>query len=417
MCLLLGGWAFWKAQFKFRLLPSVVASWTWSALADDRTLEKALAWLTALILAVATLPTVFILLWGIWVYQRISHLLGFGIFFMLMALQMAAYAFAHWKVNGWRLDRLTQFLFAISVTLMWALELWTVYLQEPYTYFNLSVVYVSFNYLPMCLLTFLVARSMTKPVNAYHMLDADPVQDYQMYIKELQAQQKLKVDASDKGPLFSGGAGGASSASASVSGLVTIHLSAGKGAPSEERKEQVVAVKPANSGADHVVTINDGSLGGRASALLTEAAGVFRSEIWWRVACYVLALALLLAYSLSVALIKHADGFGNVVGWITSGTIICLDLTVWLCVYGGKINTPFEACLYQGACRIILVMFGDVYWSDSLWGSCEQGGAGAYERWLWLRAALIVVGCVPYRCLLLLLVVPYSTCSGSSVTA
>jgi hypothetical protein len=221
---------------------------------------------------------------------------------------------------------------------------------------------VSFNYLPMCLLTFLVARSMTKPVDAYRMLDADPVQDYQMYIKELQAQQKLKVDASDKGPLFSGGV---SSASASVSGLVTIHLSAGgKGgsAAGEERKEQVVAVKPANSGSDHVVTIHDGSLGGRASALLSEATGVFKSQIWWRVACYVLALALLLAYSLSVAFIKHADGFGNVVGWVTSGTIIVLDLTVWLCVYGGKINTPLEACIYQGACRIILVMFGDVYW-------------------------------------------------------
>ena len=67
-----------------------------------------------------------------------------------------------------------------------------------------------------------------------------------------------------------------------------------------------------------------------------------------------------------MALIKRSgsssNDFVNVVGWVTSGTIVCLDLCVWLCVYGGKIETPLEACVYQGACRIILVLFGDTYW-------------------------------------------------------
>lgn len=78
------------------------------------------------------------------------------------------------------------------------------------------------------------------------------------------------------------------------------------------------------------------------SGLLLLVCCVAQKCLW-----YLLALAILVVYACSVALIKdtgsNSTDFQNVVGWVTAGTIVCLDLCVWLCVYGGKIETPLEA--------------------------------------------------------------------------
>lgn len=235
-------------------------SWPKRLSSDDKLLEKLLWWLCFCIVIVALLPSVFILLWGIYVYSNINHLLGFAIFLVLMAVQLGSYAFFHWKVNGWRIDRLVYILFTIAVLLMWTFELWTIYLQEPYTYFMLSVVYVSFNFLPMCFLTYLVARGMTKSLAEYELLGNDPVVDYLAYIAELKEAQKIKVGTQDKIALRSSGEGGPSvggsassgsvgspaSIGASSGGAVRIHLQQDEEKKDQQQQQQsgVISVQP-----------------------------------------------------------------------------------------------------------------------------------------------------------------------------
>ena len=268
---------------------------------------------------------------------------------------MSGYGFSHWRVNGWRIDRLAIVLMALSVLLMWTFEIWTIYLEKPYTYFMLSVVYVGFNMIPMTILTYLIARSMAKPLEGYELLDADPVEDYKTYLKEIMTAQRVKIDAPDSLPL-----------GPKEGGNVTIHLSPQSNKSDlEERKESSgrIDVRPAasnvasSSTGDAAITIAGGDQG-----VGVKESDRYKAPIWQLALCYASAIIILLVYSLSVALIKDGDGFGNTVGWVTSGTIIILDVTVWLCVYGGKIDSPLKACLYQVACRIILVVFGDVYW-------------------------------------------------------
>jgi hypothetical protein len=338
-------------------------------LADDKRLEKSIGWISGLMILIAALPSVFILLWGIYVYKNINHLLGFAIFLVLMALQLTSYAFFHWKVNGWRLDRLVKVLFFLAILAMWAFEIWTIYLKDvPYTYFNLSVVWISFNMLPMVVLTYLVVRKWAKAVEQYEELDTDPVADYKTYLAEIMEAQNVKVGQPIERP--QGGSEMTRSA-----GAVRIHLpvekaGASAGPSDDEKKEQRIDVKPSST--------PNATPGGQTphsphAAVLafhnfSDKIGIRRATdyaatIWKEVLCYFAAFALLIVYALSVQLIKSSDGFGNQVGWITMGTIMVLDLTVWLCVYGGKISSPLTACLYQGAGRIILVIFGDIYWS------------------------------------------------------
>jgi len=345
VCFLLGGWAFWRAQFKLRLLPSVISTLSLRSLSSDVTLEKCLAWLCMLILIVATLPSVFILLWGIQVYLDINHLLGFTLILLLMAAQMSAYAFSHWRVNGWRSDTLVRVLFAGSLLLMWAFELWACYIREPYSYFMLSVVWISFNMLPMVLLTYVVACSITKPLHGYELLDKDPLEDYQHYMQQTLDKQNRKVGHIDPSqPRAEDGQPDQAQVEAPADVSVDVAVDA------EEKKEEAASDAPAAQSkvSSMIASIKDASL--------------FASPLFLRISLYLFALILLLVYSLSIALIKDSQGFGSVVGWVTSGAIICLDVTVWLCVYGGKIASPLQACLYQGACRIILIVFGDVYW-------------------------------------------------------
>jgi len=361
VCVLLGGWAFHRAQYKARLLPSVVSSWrVFNLSTDDKRLEKALAWIVLGVLFVAVLPSVFILLWGIWVYVKVNHLLGFSLFLVLMALQMILYSFAHWNRNGWRVDRLVVVLFVLALLCCWSFEIWTIFSREPYTYFNLSVVFVCFNYLPCLLLTYLVSRSRTKPLEQYALLGNHPVDDYRKFQQEMALQQERpKVGATEDHHPLAGDVAISSFSRGPAQQEERKH-------DEEEKKEQRIVVQPAPAagaatGTSGVQGAPSGPMSSRA-LLQAMSSSLRQRSTLQQLACAVVALLILLFYSLAVALIKDTDGFGNVVGWITSGTILALDGCIWLSAYGGRISTPLEAALYQLACRIIIVMTGDVYW-------------------------------------------------------
>lgn len=80
---------------------------------------------------------------------------------------------------------------------------------------------------------------------------------------------------------------------------------------------------------------------------------------WKRWAALVLNWATLVGYGVAVHRLSQG---GTKVGYITAGAVLVCDLTVFLCMYAGRVTTALQATLFNGICRVLLVGGGERFW-------------------------------------------------------
>jgi hypothetical protein len=309
-------------NFNLRLIPAWLAhykdqKYIKRLIPEEKKFNQSVAWITLGLITIMFIPFLFLLLWGIYTYVRVNHLLGISMFLVGLSFLLISFSFLSWRGSGWRLGTQHKLLFLCSILLLFIFELWTVFLNKPFNYLAVSCVFIGFNCIPMFLLTYHLALNSTKLYHQYARLNDNIYQD------------KALLD------------------------LGSHSLSSNAGNSTEKKEEE----KKADS--DRIV--NKNLLTTVLTKLSTGVTSILDTHLTHKqmnLLLYAIAFSILVAYALVILLGRDMN---NRVGWISAGVITVLDLTVFLCVFSGQITSPLTTCFYQLSCRIVIVFFGDEY--------------------------------------------------------
>jgi hypothetical protein len=351
-----------------------------------------------LLFSIIFAPMFLFIAWGVTAYIYINPLLGITIGFLSLSTVFAISAMQKWKGNNWRLTRRTQLYFWISLGLLLIFEFWMMLLAKPHTVMSISAVMLALNLIPMAHLTILITKSFIKPFDSYA--------DITQLISKSTAQAGFTSRLASSSPKpFLSPRNDQNFVNSSPTLLKKVILNNANSVRSinnimDRAKDNNGSNSPHSINANivhnfplspdhHIVRIGSHlaqsisssaepteAMQGSASPpdLLSPTSSTasavagptpnssdsFHHKV--KLFCvYMVAIMVKAVYSLLVYFLVEnpSDVY---IGFVTMAATVALDISVFLCIYGGKISSPSVCLLFVTGGRIGVLIFGaDLY--------------------------------------------------------
>ena len=309
---------------------------SWFATRDWRCLSmksfhKRAAWSVMGLTLLIILPvSTFLFFWGYTALDLFEDLYGYTILLVGFGFYFATFALFKWKYSGWRLTSDGQVLMALAAVCLFAFEILMLIISEPYTFFGVSCVMLTFNMMPLIYLTFTIIQGYSYPLEAYPQI----ITDYTQLAKLVMNSHKTNTANS----LNSDNPYNASSDTPVNPSAIELKADEDE----DEDEEKVDQYEP------------------NLPAIILPARFGWTSEVMIRCSlAYALALAILVGYAFFVDEMVEGPEY---LGWLTNAAVVILDLAVLTCVLNGKIKSTLKCIFYLVLCRFSIIVFGADYY-------------------------------------------------------
>jgi Calpain family cysteine protease/Calpain large subunit, domain III len=352
-----------KSRFRISYFSTWVALRQWPFVQNRASFERHIGWVTlALRLLAVVFPLTLICVWGIVAYVEsgIGRLFGISVLFVGNAIMITVYGAMQWRASAWRLSRSVISCFLIACLFVFTYAIWAVFLVEPYTYVGISAVFLAINMFPMVHLTYLATSSRRiKQFSLYQHVGFN-----ETIPSRLLSPEVCKLQTADHGGDSVQALGIDTQLTAGLARKPMVDLpsiddedaagTAANDTNDTKDEQQLVDIQDASA----IIAAADNDSG---AADIDETAVTRQHRVRQYFVLYGCALLVLLAYALTV-LYRPGNHDSEGVGFITAGAVLVLDITVFICVLGGKLESATSTASALTASRVALIAFGDTYW-------------------------------------------------------